>query len=202
MSDIRISIEGLSQVLTQISRLPQDVQDEVSDEILDSVFRINGQQRKRAPKDQGGLARGIGFNRKYSGDTVVFEIFSNSEHSGYMEFGTRFRVRVPASLQAIANEMKGKGISSKLKAKEAIYAWCKRKGIDKKAWWPIFKSIMVVGVNPNPYPDGFFFKPIFDEGPQLIQRIQAIVNKYSSKPTSPVVIRPGDFVRNNSITTI
>jgi len=198
MSDIRINISGLTQVLSQVQRLPKEVQEEVSGEILDSVLRINGQQRKLAPKDQGGLARGIGFERKQSGDIVVFELFSNSEHSGYMEFGTRFRARVPAQLVGIANEMRGPGISTSLKAKQAIYAWCKRKGIEKRAWYPIFIAIMTVGVIPHP----FFFGPFLDEMPKLIQRIQTIVNSYSGKPTKPVVIMPGDFTRNNTIRTI
>src|SRR3990172_7623449 len=173
MGDIKITIKGLPELLAKVSTFPADIQEEISAEILDSVFRINGQERRLAPKDQGGLARGIGYERKQSQNVAHFLIYSNSEQSGYMEFGTRFRVSVPAELTAVANEMRGKGIKTRLKAREAIYAWCKRKGIEKRAWYPIFLAIMTVGIIPHP----FFFKPFFDERPKLLERIERIVNE-------------------------
>ena len=198
MSDLKINVTGLSQLIAQVEKLPKDIQEEVSGEIIDSVMRINGHQRRLAPKDQGGLVRGIGYDRKQTQTHAIFNLFSNSEHSGYMEFGTKYRARVPAALTSIANEMRGPGISSTLKAKQAIYAWCKRTGIEKRAWYPIFVAIMAVGVKPHP----FFFQPFFDESPKLLQRIRDILSRYSAKPVGPVVISPYDFVRNNRVITI
>lgn len=173
MSDIKITIAGLPELITRVSEMPEHVQNEVEGEIIDSVLRINGMQRRKAPVDQGGLRRGIGFNRVQSEHEAFFEIYSNAEQSGYIEFGTRLRVSVPANLAGIAEPMQGAGISSRLKAKEAIYAWCKRKGIEKRAWYPIFIAIMRVGIIPNP----FFFQPFFDESPKLLKRIEDIVNE-------------------------
>lgn len=198
MSDVRINISGLSQVLNQVSRLSHDVQQEVDGEIIDAVMRINGKQRRLAPVDQGGLRRGIGFERKQLPNASFFDLFSNSEHSGYIEFGTRYRVRVRPELVAIANEMRGPGVSSRLKAKAAIYAWCKRKGIEKRAWYAIFLAIMTVGIKPQP----FFFDPFFEEAPVLLRRIQDIVNQYSAKKSAVVVINPGEFIRRNTTVTI
>lgn len=197
MADIVINITGLPELLAQVRRLPNDVQEEVDAEILDSVMRINGAQRRLAPKDQGGLARGIGFERRNGQNVSFFEIYSNSEHSGYMEFGTRLRVRVPAQLQAMAMQMMGVGIRSRLRAKEAIYAWAKRRGISESAWYAIYIAIMTVGVSPHP----FFFQPFFDETPRLLDRIRAIVRQYSSSQ-GVTIINPGDFTRNNPIITI
>jgi hypothetical protein len=173
MGDIKITIEGLPALLQNVSSFPKEIQEEISAEILDSVFKINGQQRRLAPKDQGGLVRNIGYERRQTQDSAIFALYSNSEQSGYVEFGTRLRVSVPAEVAAIASEMSGKGIKTKLKAREAIYAWCKRKGIEKRAWYPIFIAIMTVGIIPHP----FFFKPFFDERPKLLKRIETIVNE-------------------------
>lgn len=198
MGDIKIRIEGLSELISRVEKLPIEIQEEISGEIIDSVMRINGKQRRLAPKDQGGLARGIGYERKQGQNKAHFELFSNSEQSGYMEFGTKSRIDIPSNLTSIAMQFKGAGIKSKLKAKEAIYAWCKRHGIDKKGWWFVYMSIMKFGVRPHP----FFFKHLFDEAPLLIERITSIVNKYSAKPVGVSVIKPGDFVRNNQTITI
>jgi GNAT superfamily N-acetyltransferase len=175
MGDIRINIAGLSEIVSRLERLPIEVQEEVEGEIIDSVMRINGQQRKLAPIDQGGLRRGIGYERKQGQGFSHFELYSNSEQSGYMEFGTRFRVRVPANLVGIAESMRGPGIATRLRAKEAIYAWCKRKGIEKRAWYPIYLAIMTIGVKPKP----FFFQPFFDEAPRLLERVERLVNDYN-----------------------
>ena len=197
MSDIKIGVIGLSELLSSASKFPAEVQQEIEAEILDSVNQINGAQRRMAPKDQGGLARGIGNIRRRAANFAHFEIFSNAEQSGYMEFGTRYRVRVPSNLQAVAQEMRGRGITSKLKAKEAIYAWCKRKGIEERAWYPIFIAIMTVGIIPHP----FFFQPFFDEAPRLLERIKKVIIANSSKKGVSVIL-PGDFIRNSQIITI
>lgn len=174
MKDIVLSIQGLPELLTRVGMLSHEVQQEVEGEIIDSVLRINGIQRRLAPVDQGGLRRNIGFERKQeSEDSTAFYIFSNAEQSGYIEFGTRLRVSVPAYLVGIAEPMQGAGITSKLKAKEAIYGWCKRKGIEQRAWYPIFVAIMTVGIKPQP----FFFQPFMDEQPKLLARIETIINQ-------------------------
>lgn len=196
MSDIIISVTGLSELLSQATRFPKEVQEEIEAEVYDSVSRINAMQRRKAPKDQGGLVRGIGYSTRRAQNVAYYEVYSNAEQSGYMEFGTRYRVRVPSNLQGIAQAMKGKGISTKLKAKEAIYAWCKRKGIEERAWYPIFIAIMTVGIIPHP----FFFQPFFDEAPKLLERIRKIVVANSSGNIS--VIMPGEFVRNTKTITI
>lgn len=195
MSDIVISVTGLSELLSQASNFSAEIQEEIDAEIIDFVMIVNGKQRKLAPVDQGGLRRGIGFERKHTATASSFDMYSNAEQSGYMEFGTRTLTKVPPGLESVAGEMKGAGIKSKLKAKEAIYAWCKRVGINKKYWWWIFMKIMSVGVRPHP----FFFQPFFDESPKLIARISKILGVHSGRP---VVIPPGEFTRNNIIKTI
>jgi GNAT superfamily N-acetyltransferase len=173
MRDIAITIEGLPELLTIVSGLSNEVQEEVEGEILDSVLRITATQRRLAPVDQGGLRRNIGFERKQENDKAEFLIFSNSEQSGYIEFGTRYRVNIPAGLVGIAEPFQGPGIRTRLRAKEAIYGWAKRKGIPERAWYPIFLAIMTVGIIPHP----FFFGPFFDESPKLLQRIETIINQ-------------------------
>jgi hypothetical protein len=173
MSDLIIKINGLPELLNNISQLSNAIQDEVTGEILDTVFKISGKQKRKAPIDQGGLRRGIGFQERKTKDRVFFELFSNSEISAYQEFGTRLRVRVPAGLEQIANEARGSGIRTSLTAKQAIYAWCQRLGIEKRAWYPIFITLMTVGIIPKQ----FFFQPFFDEERLLLEKIERIINE-------------------------
>jgi hypothetical protein len=79
-------------------------------------------------------------------------------------------VSVPADQQEYAAQFKGSGLSS-LSAKEAVFAWCKRKGIPKKAWYAVYLKVMRVGTSPHP----FFFPAANRIKPIIIDRVEKAI---------------------------
>jgi hypothetical protein len=101
---------------------------------------------------------------------LSWALVSGASYSAFVEFGTRSNVVIPAGLEAEAAKFREGSLSS-LSAKEAIFNWCARHGIDRKFWYAIFIKIMTAGVHPHP----FFFKQLEAERPQLLNRLQQIL---------------------------
>ena len=98
-------------------------------------------------------------------------LVSRAEWSAFVEFGTRLKVSIPAGLEQEAAAAQVKTGGSSGRAKELIFAWCARKGIEQKFWYPIFVQIMTEGISPHP----FFFKQLDAEKANLLNRLQQIL---------------------------
>ena len=162
---VTAKIEGLSSLLKGVKSYPEKVKQMISAELLDSAQSMANGAASDAPTDQGLLKNEITVNTI---DDLNYEVVSQADYSPYVEFGTRSKVNIPAGLEEVAAQFKGGTGGTKEDAKEAIYAWCKRKGIPEDAWFSIYRSIMVKGVTPHP----FFFKQIAKEKPNLIKNIK------------------------------
>ena len=79
------------------------------------------------------------------------EVGNRADYAGYVEFGTGRRVIVPAEFNDIASKVKSRSTKSFKEGLQAIRDWCKRLGIDVKAAYPIFMSILRTGVRPRPF---------------------------------------------------
>lgn len=161
-------IEGLTQLQNKLKNLPKKLEDEIDEELHASALTIEAQAKSAAPKDVGFLVNGISSLKT---GKLEYEIVSAATYSAWVEFGTRSKVRIPPGLEDFSAQYMGRPNSSALGAKEAIYEWCRRKGIEPKMWYPIFISIMVKGIEPHP----FFFPAYLAEKPKLIARIKRIV---------------------------
>lgn len=167
---ITVKAKGLSEMVANIKVLPKKLQKEIEFEIQDSARRMVKNAVKDAPVDQGILRKEIG---EFKFKELTWMVVSQAAYSGFIEFGTKTRVRIPPGLEDEAAKIKAqKGIGS-LSAKEAIFNWCSRNGIEKSAWYPIYIAIMVRGIHPKP----FFFKQIAIEEPVLIKKVQAVINE-------------------------
>jgi len=169
------AIIGLSQLQQRIYRMRERLLRDVDRELADGAQSIAAEAKQRAPGDQGTLRQQI-TSRKVEANK--YEVTSNAEYSPYVEFGTMEKVNVPPELVEYAAQFKGNFASGLyteaggLTAKEAIFAWCRRKGIDQELWYPIFVSIMVHGVTPQP----FFFPAYNRIKPIIIDRVQKLLN--------------------------
>jgi hypothetical protein len=100
---------------------------------------------------------------------------ASARYAAYIEFGTRkfaaaYVSSLPADWASYAATFKGSAGGTFKEMVLSIMAWCKRKGIDDKAAYPIARSIMINGIRPKP-----FIYPSFNaEFPLLIQDIKAI----------------------------
>jgi HK97 gp10 family phage protein len=167
MAFLNVKLSGFDELRGRLTKAVEKVPREVDAELALAADLMRGRAIDAAPADQGTLRAEI---QSQQSSFLHWGVFSNSIYSGYQEFGTKSKVSVPPGLQEVAAQLKGSAESS-LNAKEAIYAWCKRHGIDKEFWWPIFVRIMVSGVKPHPY----FFKQLEAVRPELLRNIENIL---------------------------
>ena len=163
-----ITLNGWKEFETKLKTMPETLQKEIGGEVEDAARLWAAGAKNDAPVDQGFL-RGLITSAKIG--PMMAEATSPADYSAYIEWGTRSRVRVPSDLQAYALQFKSAGAGG-VNPKFFIYAWCKRKGIPEKAWYPIFISIMVRGIRPHPF---FFIQvPVVEK--QLINNVKNILN--------------------------
>lgn len=195
MSDvITISAPGIAEVIRNLNAYGAKTQALIHAELKASVQTMVRNAKKAAPKDMGALAAGINYKEV---NKTLFEYFSQSEYSGYDEFGTRRRRKVPPEVQKLGIQFSTeKSSGTAEQALNFITAWVKRKGIrfesatvqksGKKAGknkllsyeetaYFIFHYIMLVGIKPRP----FFFPALLNETPLLQSRLEKIINNNS-----------------------
>lgn len=167
---ITIKAKGLAETLANIKALPKTLQRKIEAEVGLAAKQMVRNAKRDAPVDQSILRSEI---TEFKFRELTWKVVSQAAHSGYVEFGTKSRVQIPAGLEEEAAKIKAQKSQSSLGAKEAIFLWCKRHGIEQKAWYPIYISIMAKGIHPRP----FFFKQIAVIEPILVKQITAIVNE-------------------------
>lgn len=167
-------IQGMTELLAKLKKIPADITAAVSAELQDGANSIAAEAKQRAPADQGLLRNLISVNKV---DAITFEVISGASYSPFVEFGTLEKVSIPAGLEEYAAEFKGNFASGtyseggELTFKEAIFAWCERKGIDPKLWYAIYVSIAIHGSEPQP----FFFPAAQRQTPIIIDRVEKAV---------------------------
>lgn len=167
---ITIKAKGLAETLANIKALPRKMQREIEFSIHEAARLMVRNAKRDAPVDQSILRSEI---TEFKFRELTWKVVSQAGHSGFVEFGTKSRVQIPAGLEEEAAKIKGQKNQSSLGAKEAIFQWCKRHNIEQSAWYPIYLSIMAKGIHPRP----FFFKQIAIIEPMLIKQVTAIVNE-------------------------
>lgn len=161
---VNIQIQGLNELKQRLQSLPDKITTRVDAELKYGSQNIAEEAKSNAPGNTGNLRRLIGSDQL---EPLSYRVFSGAEYSGFMEFGTGTFVSIPAGLEEFAAQFSrgaGDGIIS---AKEAIFQWCKDKGIEQSAWYAIYITIMRVGVHPQP----FFFRAKDDQEPLIIQNV-------------------------------
>jgi hypothetical protein len=166
MSGVSIQVQGLEELKKKFRDIPQTVETGIDAELHSLSEEYAERAIAAAPKDRGILIQGISATHQL----LFHEVVSMAPYSPYVEFGTRSKVQVPADLVAYAAQFRGGGGTD---AKKAIFDWCKRVGIPKEAWYPIFIKIMTVGVTAHP----FFFIHLPWAQSEVQKRANAVVKK-------------------------
>ena len=110
-------------------------------------------------------------------DKLTQAIGSRLPYAGYIEFGTGVKVEIPAEMREVAASIRGKGGGSFKEGLKAIKEWCKRKGIDEDAAYPIFVSILNNGQTAKP-----FLYPAFVKGrKQYIKDLEIELKRLTKK---------------------
>jgi HK97 gp10 family phage protein len=164
MARFKVTLNGFREMSAKLKNLPKEITKEIDAELQDGTAQMRDRAKNDAPKDQGLLIAEI-VNKKES--PLNWSVVSQADYSAFVEFGTRSKVQIPAGVEGSRFSK-----SSSLSAKEAIYAWCKRKGIEEKYWFPIYRQIMTRGSKPHP----FFFKQLDVVAPELLRNIQNVLD--------------------------
>jgi hypothetical protein len=168
MAGINVTLKGFGELQAKLDQAIKTLPAEIEAELEVAGQEVRDLAITAAPADQGILREGI---QSVKTGSLAVSVFSNALYSGYVEFGTKSNVQIPAGLEDVAIQLKGASVSS-LSAKEAIFNWCKRKGIDKRLWYPIYIKIMVKGIKAHP----FFFRQLDVVRPNLLNNIKNILN--------------------------
>jgi hypothetical protein len=164
MAGFALDISGIKGVEAAIKRIDTKATKGLSDEMAASAINIERSAKRLAPGNLGKLRQSINHD---TGNSLFKSVFSTVEYAPYVEFGTRGKARIPAGYEAFAAQYKGKGAKG---AWKAIEFWIKRKGIDPKLTFVIFRSIMRNGIAPQP-----FMIPAYEkEKPALLKRLKAL----------------------------
>ena len=141
-------VKGISEVVKQLRKFGKDIEDEINAETEAIAFQIEKDAKQKAPKNFGKLAQSISKEKVSESN---YKITVNEDYGGYMEFGTGVKVSVPNEFKDLADEFKTGKKGTFKEALESIKIWCKAKGIDEKAAYPILAKILGAGINPHPF---------------------------------------------------
>lgn len=166
-----VKVIGLNETLERLRKLPENLQLEIKTEIRNSANEWVGLAKRDVQANSGDTGNLASQISTFQLDELSWEVVSGASYAGFVEFGTRSRVEIPAGLEDVASEVKSQKGEGSLSAKEAIYKWLARKQIAPELWWPIFISLMTKGMHAHPY----FFKQRAIVEPKLLQRVDAII---------------------------
>ena len=168
------SIKGINETIKELRKFGAKAIQAINDETEEAANDIEGNAKKLAPKNFGKLAQSI--SSKKIKDSL-YSVFVNEKYGAYMEFGTGTKVQVPAEFSQMASEFKGKKSGTFKEGLEAIKAWCRAKGIDEKAAYPIFAKILGAGINPQP-----FLYPAYIKGKkEYLDNLNKLIKSFNKK---------------------
>ena len=144
-----MATRGINRVVSDIRRFGENAIQAINSETEAVANQISSNAKTLAPKNFGKLAQSISVEKK-SDDLYIVKV--NEKYGAFMEFGTGSKVQVPAEFKDIANSLKGQRSGQTFdQGLESIKIWCRAKGIDEKAAYPIFAKILGAGINPQPF---------------------------------------------------
>ena len=166
-----LKFDGLDETLKKLD--VKKFERDISDELMAFGFDVERDAKQLVPVDEGFLKNSIS---SVPGNLKV-EIVVNADYAAYVEFGTRkfaaaYIATLPPTWQAFASKFRGTGGGSFAEFVASLMRWCKVKGIDEKAAYPIARSILLNGIKAQP-----FLYPAFEKNkPELIKRLKALLN--------------------------
>jgi hypothetical protein len=143
-----MEVKGISSVIAELKKFGKDAEKIINAETEAIAVQIESDAKKLAPKNFGKLAQSISHKKVKD---MTYKVTVNELYGAYMEFGTGTKVNVPTEFKEMASTFKGQKQGTFEQGLEAIKVWCRAKGIDEKAAYPIFAKILGAGVNPQPF---------------------------------------------------
>lgn len=171
---ITVKADGIETVMAKFKSYSMEVQSDIQAAINDWADRTARDAKQLVSansSNEGMLLNSIHPDYGTGSASVV----ASAKYAAYIEFGTRkyaasYVGSLPADWSSYANTFKGKAGGSFKDMLLNIMKWCRSKGIDKKAAYPIARSILINGIRPRP----FLYPSVNKNLPLLMQDIKAI----------------------------
>jgi HK97 gp10 family phage protein len=140
-------VQGLESLIRSFEKEGKEIRKKVEYIVSANALEGRNEAVRKAPKAFGKLAQSIAVEKL---SPLEQSVVVNADYAPFVEFGTGGKVSVPSEWQAMASEFRGQKFKF-AEQLERITAWCRLKGIDEKAAYPILISILEDGIEPQPY---------------------------------------------------
>ncbi len=168
---IGISPAELKRFQSQLKKVSEKKTIKLKQVVENSTKRILADAKRNVPRYTSDLATSL--RDIYSVNKLSARVWTNKFYAPYVEFGTKSRVQIPPEIAQYASQFKGKGGGSFDELLKQIRLWCKRKGIDEKAAYPIALELAKKGRKATP-----FLYPAFKaEEQKFIARIKKVMQE-------------------------
>lgn len=171
---IKIETKGINTLVNKFDELSKEGKVAVQSALNDWADRTAADAKSLVSansSDEGALLRSISPVYKQGAAEVV----ATAKYAAYIEFGTRkfaaaYVGSLPQDWQTYAATFQGPAGGTFADLVKSIMGWCKRKGIDDKAAYPIARKIIIDGIKQRP----FLYPSVIKNTPLLIQDIKDI----------------------------
>jgi HK97 gp10 family phage protein len=141
-------MKGLDKILANYKKFPDELKKKIAYTVSANALEGRNEAVKKAPIAFGKLRQSIAVEKV---NEITQSVVVNADYAPYVEFGTGGKVEVPAEWQQIAEKFKGKGRLSFDEMLERVKQWCRLKGIDERAAYPILITNLKEGIEPRPF---------------------------------------------------
>jgi HK97 gp10 family phage protein len=148
MNKITVDTKQLTDLINRLNKAEVKVKKVVDRYVSAAALDGEAEAKRLAPVNFGKLRQSINSGKVTE---MNYKIGANVPYAAFMEFGTGAKVKVPTELKALAIQFKGGKGGDFESGLESVKDWCRSKGIDEEAAYPIFISILNNGVEPQPY---------------------------------------------------
>lgn len=179
---VSINIKNNTEIRNLLRAIPEKLKASAYDVIEEEIAVAVTEAKANAGRLSvtGELQNGIRSVR--DGKKVYY--LSDAPYSAFVEFGIRSGYRRKPGFEKGAMRFKGvSNIGSAKSAKENIYEWAGKVGIDKKYWWPIYRQIMTKGFPSSSgrsrlyAQGGFFIQPYYDARNRIGRKLKSILKR-------------------------
>lgn len=169
------TVKGINKVLKELQRFGDEADKMVNETTEGNAQEISVMAKQLAPKNKGKLAQSIFVEKEAD---MLYSINVGLDYGAYIEFGTGKKVKVPSELKDVASKFKGRKGSFK-EGLQSIKDWCRSKGIEESAAYPIFISILNNGIQAQPFLYPAFVKGRKQYLKDLKSDLEHLTNKYN-----------------------
>jgi len=165
-----VKVDNIDQAVKQLTKYADKVQEKTIDTINQTMLETRNGAVRSAPVNFGQLRASLTLT-KMSKTAMVSEVYSNVDYAPFVEFGTKSKTSIPPELREYASQFIGLRTGGFDKLLADIRDWCKKKGIEESAAYPIALKIAREGVKAQP----FLFPAFEKERADLIPKLERLL---------------------------